>query len=223
MYLPICSVRDIVRVIAFRVLFCSGAMAKCVVELGLGQYMDEWFDFYHNRVNPLELTVPPGYFEHCAAKLQGHVLTLVNAMQVVYDPSDTNAGEPGKANICKLIQITDVDALCKSGMLAIVEPFLKLNRMTFAKFVDRKLTIGDINVLRPFEHAAIRLAFSKSPCPQGEQWPFTNGVAGKLNMDKLLKLQKAWVLQVSKSNATFEGLPKQYNIDANETGLEGWN
>ena len=145
----------------------------------------------------MALSTPASFFEEATKVLKGHPLVLLNTTQIIYDAGSVQQQLPPLPSLCKLITCSDLAAIAKAGHLADLEPVLASHRVDFAKYMSstgRKVAVMLELVLRPFEHAATRLAYSK-PLVPGEtdkDWPFVKGISGRFTKEKLQKLRVQW-------------------------------
>jgi hypothetical protein len=179
----------------------------------MGDYVNEFMDFFHNKVNPMEIAVSSSFFEEAAKTLAKTPLTLLTTVQVAYDNTVVTEQVPPQPNTCRLVVPSDLASIKKAeGTLEMLERFMVANRQAFDKYLERRSDVADSRhgigaVVRPFEHACVRMAYAKPLTAPGEDWPFTKGINGRVTQEKLEKLQSQWLQWVETyHNQSFGGL-----------------
>ena len=148
----------------------------------MGDYVNEFMYFFHNKVNPMEIAVSSSFFGEAAKQLAKTPLTLLTTVQVAYDNTVVTEQVPPQPNICRLVVPPDLASIKKAeGTLEMLEKFMVANRQAFDKYLERRSDVADSThgvgaVVRPFEHACVRMAYAKPLTAPGEDWPFTKGI-----------------------------------------------
>jgi hypothetical protein len=180
------------------------AYAKLVSDLGAREVVDDWLEWYMSNVRPSEIMVPHTWMEAlCTSIPKAFILLKFNALKAQYLNKSVTIQSRPLPDVAKGISGTDLTALGENGDLCnLVEGFFGAQREKAKPILEAAVgAAGARRLLASFEVPVTNMALNKAANAD-----FEIGVAGKLDKDKLEKIQRNWVRHVSSSTQSLANL-----------------
>ena len=114
-----------------------GSLAKYVLSMGLGDYVDEVLEYHAAKIDPCEISYPPSWYEALTVNVpQRYVLLKLNLSELVYDMSDVLANCRPTPDSARFIKQTELISLGQNDeKMQLVNTYLEKNRKQFEQVI----------------------------------------------------------------------------------------
>ena len=183
---PVMVVSDIMRDSAVKQNSNALAqIARYTITLGAAIYCDEVISHWSRNVNPLELQVPPSFFENAVVILAGYSLLITAVTKAALTSEDAKVNMRPTPDTSNVITKTHMQNLAKDvSRLKQLEDQLKKIRTDYEPKIIKRLGKEEARMmLNMLEVNIARLAMG---LPSDGKFP--TGVAGKYSIEKMKKM-----------------------------------
>jgi len=190
------------------------ALSKWSLNMGCGEYVEEWLKYAALHMDPTELTIAPNWFEDEGKSIsKEHVLARLSIAMVHIDRCVVQAQIRPVPDICRFVKTTELNAFGgKRELLQDVEKVLRETRQKVEPLIAAKTSVNSAKMkMWSFMTNVARLALARPL--HGE---FKTTVKGRATLEKLEKLRLHWLDWVQKSDVGLENLAKDAGYDLDE-------
>jgi hypothetical protein len=173
------------------------SLAKFVIEMGDGSYLDELAEHHSATVNPCKMAVSHATFEAIVSNIPGEFILCRLALACsAYSADKMECRMPPMPDLCRLWSLGDLQALAKQlTNLRAAEAFLRLSRKDHMDAIAQVTsTVVARTCLRSLSMATVRMLCGKGPLPE---FAFgSNSGQTAMFEDRLKTLRIQWMTHV---------------------------